>query len=185
MVPSDRAAAEPPRVSDPARRPGMSWPLVPVDCPPRTAGESAESCTALLGTCPSARPSENAECRTSRTVFGAEPRASIRLAKRSTSSVVTADTLRSPSAREMCTRFIDSQFWRYGTAHPRSRSALATGRPSRSPPPPPPARTRPSRPGHAGRLLSLGAREPVGLSRLRIGRSLRFRRCPSAVRQRP
>jgi len=49
---------------------------------------------------------------TLRTVFGDAPRASIRLASRSTSSVLTAATLRLPNTGEMCTRCIDSQFCR-------------------------------------------------------------------------
>ena len=66
---------------------------------------------------------------TLRTVFGEDPRASIRLASRSTSSVVTAATLLLPSTGEMCTRCIDSQFWRYDSRAPsiaiRSRSRSA------------------------------------------------------------
>ena len=49
---------------------------------------------------------------TLRTVFGDAPCASIGCASRSTSSVVTASTLRLPRAGEMWTRCIDSQFCR-------------------------------------------------------------------------
>src|SRR3954447_3093848 len=64
----------------------------------RRLGRAASS-TGLLGAQPLRTASPNTECRnviTLRTVFGDAPRASIRLASRSTSSVLTAAILRLP-----------------------------------------------------------------------------------------
>jgi len=89
----------------------MRWRSFPAR---RRLGRAASS-TGLPAAHPLRTANPNTECRnviTLRTVFGDAPRTNMRLASRSTSSVLTPATLRRSNTGEMCTRRIDSQFCR-------------------------------------------------------------------------